>query len=101
MKNDSAVERSFYIVEDGSHITDLYSSAHSLVIFKDIAGMLNKDKTSQDKLLKIWENVIYDYSNLEGITTIISDKNKEKIDELLENNPTLKNKIFEKKLLTF
>ena len=55
MKNDSAVERSFYIVEDGSHITDLYSPAHSLVIFKDIAGMLNKDKATQDKLLKIWE----------------------------------------------
>lgn len=100
MKNDSAVERSFYVVEDGSHITDLYSQAHSLVIFKDIAGMLNKDKATQDKLLKIWENVIYDYSNLDGITTIISDVNKEKVDELLESNPTLKNKIFDFELIS-
>ena len=100
MKNDDAVERSFYIVEDGNHITDLYSPAHSLVIFKDVAGLLNKDKATQDKLLNIWETVIYDYSNLDGITTIISDKNKEKIDELFANNLILKNKIFDFELIS-
>ena len=100
MKNDSAVERSFYIVEEGNHITDLYSQAHSLVIFKDVAGLLNKDKATQDKLLNIWETVIYDYSNLDGITTIISDKNKEKIDELFSNNLVLKNKIFDFELIS-
>lgn len=100
MKNDEAVERSFYIVEDGNHITDLYSPAHSLVIFKDVAGLLNKDKATQDKLLNIWETVIYDYSNLDGITTIISDKNKEKIDELFANNLVLKNKIFDFELIS-
>lgn len=99
MKNNDAVERSFYIVEDGTHITDLYNQAHSLVIFKDVAGLLNKDKATQDKLLNIWETVIYDYSNLEGITTIICDKNKEKIDELFANNLVLKNKIFDFELI--
>lgn len=100
MKNDAAVERSFYIVEDGNHITDLYNQSHSLVIFKDVAGLLNKDKATQDKLLNIWETVIYDYSNLDGITTIISDKNKEKIDELFANNLVLKNKIFDFELIS-
>lgn len=99
MKNDDAVERSFYIVEDGTHITDLYNQAYSLVIFKDVTGLLNKDKATQDKLLNIWETVIYDYSNLEGITTIICDKNKEKIDELFANNLVLKNKIFDFELI--
>ncbi|MBR3614844.1 MAG: AAA family ATPase [Clostridia bacterium] len=100
MKNDSAVERSFYVVEDSNHITDLYNNAHSLVIFKDVAGLLNKDKATQDKLLNIWKTVIYDYSNLEGITTIICDKNKEKVNELLENNLILKDKIFDFELIS-
>lgn len=100
MKNDAAVERSFYIVEDTPHITDLYSQAHSLVIFKDVAGLLNKDRATQDKLLNVWETTIYDYSNIDGITTIISDKNKEKIDELFANNLVLKNKIFDFELIS-
>ena len=100
MKNDEAVERSFYVVEDGNHITDLYSPAHSLVIFKDVAGLLNKDRVTQDKLLNIWKTVIYDYSNLEGITTIICDKNREKVDELFSNNLILKNKVFDFELIS-
>ncbi len=100
MKNDAAVERSFYIVEDTPHITDLYNQAHSLVIFKDVDGLLNKDKATQDKLLNVWETTIFDYSNLDGITTIVSDKNKEKIDELFANNLVLKNKIFDFELIT-
>lgn len=100
MKNDEAVERSFYVVEDGNHITDLYNMHNSLVIFKDVDGLLNKDKPTRDKLLNIWETAICDYSSLEGITTVISDKNKEKIDDLFANNLTLKDKIFDFELIS-
>ena len=100
MKNDEAVERSFFVVEDGNHITDLYNRTHSLVIFKDIDGLLNKDKSTRDKLLNIWEDTICDYSSLDGITTIVSDKNKEKIDELFSNNLILKDKIFDFELIS-
>jgi len=95
MKNDEAVERSFYIVEDANHITDLYNSHHSLVIFKDVDALINKDKSTRDKILNIWETTICDYSSLDGITTIIADINKNKVDELFVNNLVLKDKIFD------
>lgn len=95
MKNDEAVERSFYVVEDGNHISDLYNKHNSLVIFKDVDALLNKDKATRDKLLNIWETQICDYSNLEGITTIVSDINKAKVDEVFSNNLVLKDKIFD------
>lgn len=100
MKNEEAVERSFFVVEEGSHITDLYNNFNSLVVFRDVDGLLNKDKITRDKLLNIWEDVICDYSSIDGITTIIVDKNKEKIDELFSNNSTLKDKIFDFELST-
>ena len=100
MKNDEAVERSFYVVEDGTHITDLYNRTHSLIIFKDVDGLLNKDKATRDKLLNIWEDTICAYSSLDGITTIVSDRNKEKIDETFTNNLILKDKIFDFELIS-
>ena len=100
MKNDEAVERSFFVVEDESNITELYNNHHSIVVFKDVDGLLNKDKALRDKLLNIFEKTICDYSSLEGITTIICDKNKEKIDDLFSTNITLKDKIFDFELET-
>ena len=100
MKNDEAVERSFYVVEDSSHISDLYDNHNSLIIFKDVDALINKDKATRDKLLNIWETKICDYSNLTGITTIIADKNKSKIDEVFSNNLVLKDKIFDFELET-
>ena len=100
MKNEEAVERSFFVVEEGNHITDLYNNFNSLVVFKDVDGLLNKDTITRNKLLNIWEDVICDYSSIDGITTIIVDKDKEKIDELFSNNSTLKDKIFDFELST-
>lgn len=100
IKNDEAVERSFFVVEETRHISDLYNNQNSIVIFKDVDGLLNKDKASKDKLLNIWENEIVDYSNFYGITTIITDSSKDKIDEALSNNNALKDKIFDFELFT-
>ena len=100
MKDADAVERSFYVVEDPTHITDLYSPAHNLVIFKDVDALANQDKATKDKLLNIWETTICDYSNLDGITTVVADKNREKIDELFANNSVLRDKIFDFELIS-
>ena len=85
LKNKEAAERSFYVIEDSSHIVDMYTGETSLVLFKDVDGLLNKDKQTKDKLLKIWENEIFKHSNQSGITTIIVNKNKDKINELFKN----------------
>lgn len=100
IKNEEAVERSFFVVEESRHISDLYNNQNSIVIFKDVDGLLNKDKASRDKLLNIWENEIVDYSNYYGITTIITDTSKDKIDEVLSNNIALKDKVFDFELFT-
>ena len=99
-KSKEAAERSFYVVEDSAHITDMYTGETSLVIFKDVDGILNKDKQLKDKLLKIWEHDILKHSTPKGFTTIIVDKNKDKINELFINNPTLRDRIFDFELQT-
>ena len=99
-KSKEAAKRSFYVVEDSTHITDMYTGETSLVIFKDVDGILNKDKQLKDKLLKIWEHDILKHSTPKGFTTIIVDKNKDKINELFINNPTLRDRIFDFELQT-
>lgn len=100
IKNDVAVERSLFVVEDSYHISDLYNKGNSIVIFKDPEALLNKDINTRNKLLNVLETSILDYSNIDGITTIITDSSKEKIDELFANNFTLKDKIFDFELHT-
>ena len=100
IKSKEAAERSFYVIEDSSHISDMYTGETSIVIFKDVDGIINKDKQTKDKLLKIWENDIFKHSTQKGATTIIVDKNKDKINELFINSPTLKDKIFDFELET-
>ena len=101
MKNDEAVERSFFVVDDdASNITDLYNAQTSLVVFKDVDGLNNKEKAIKDKLLNVFEKTIYEYSNLEGITTIITDTCREKIDDLFSTSITLRDKVFDFELET-
>ena len=100
MKNDEAVQRSFFVVEDSSAVTELYSSKNSLVVFKDAHGLLNQEKSVRDRVLSVWEGTILDYSKLDGITTIISDTSKEKVDNIFTTHTTLKDKIFDYELYT-
>lgn len=100
IKNDEAIERSFFVIEEPRHISDLYNNQNSILVFNDVDGLLNKDKASRDKLLNIWENEISDYSNFYGITTIITDTTKDKINEALSNNIALKDKVFDFELFT-
>lgn len=100
IKNDTAVERSLFVVEESNHISDLYNKHNSIVIFKDSDGLLNKEINIKNKLLNVLETSILDYSNIDGITTIITDTNKQKIDELFSTNSTLRDKIFDFELYT-
>ena len=100
MKNDEAVQRSFFVVDDSNSITELYTKKNSLIVFKDAHGLLNQEKSIRDKILSVWENTITDYSTLDGITTIISDSSKEKVDSIFMTNNSIKDKIFDYELYT-
>lgn len=100
MKNSKTAEQSLYMIEETTNISDLYNTENSLLILSDVQGLLNKDKSDRDKLLATLEENIIRYSKLNGITTIITDTTKQKIDELFSNNSTLKDKIFDFELYT-
>lgn len=100
IKNSKITECSFYKIEEVGDISNLYNSENSLLIFNDVQGLLNKDKPTRDKLLATFEEDIIKNSKLTGITTIITDTTKQKIDELFSNNSTLKDKIFDFELYT-
>lgn len=100
MKNTEVVERSLFVVEESNHISDLYNNHNSVVIFKNSDGLLNKEINTKNKLLNVLETSILDYSNINGITTIMADTTKQKIDELFANNSTLRDKIFDFELYT-
>ena len=100
MKNQDMAKKSFFIIEDQGQITELYNVKNSLVVLKDVDGLQNQEKVIRDRLLNVLETAILDHSNLKGITTIISDSSKEKIDNLFMSNTTLKDKIFDYELFT-
>lgn len=100
MKNSKTAEKSLYMVEEIENISDLYNTENSMLILSDVQGLLNKEKADRDKLLTTLEENIIKHSKLDGITTIITDTTKQKIDELFSNNSTLKDKIFDFELYT-
>ena len=100
MKNSKTAEKSLYMVEEIENISDLYNTENSMLILSDVQGLLNKEKADRDKLLTTLEENIIKHSKLDGITTIITDTTKQKIDELFSNNSTLKDKIFDLELFT-
>ena len=100
MKNSKTSEHSLYLVEEIENISNLYNTENSLLILSDVQGLLNKEKSDRDKLLATLEENIINHTKLDGITTIITDTTKQKIDELFSNNTTLRDKIFDFELYT-
>ena len=87
---------------ENAHISDLYNESNSIVIMRDADGILNKTEAEQSKFLTIWKNSILEYSakNEKGILTIYTDQSKQKIEDSLMLDPTLKNKVFDFELFT-
>ena len=100
LKNANYCEKSFFAIDDVHTLTSLYTKDNSLVIVKDVKGLSNQDKALKDKLLNTFEEIICETSNVDGITTIITDTDRAKIDDVFSNSPTLKDKIFDFELET-
>ena len=102
IKSKKKAERSFHIVEENVHVSELYIDSNSIVIFRDAAGLLNKTEQEQSKYLTIWKNNILLYSgkNEKGILTIYTDTDKQKIEDSLVLDATLRDKIFDFELFT-
>ena len=93
IKEDNAVESSFYLIEEADKLTEIYNKGYTVILFKDVKVLNTKESKVKDKILNVLENSIID--NKEKTMTIVVDRNKEIIDDAFSNNLMLRDKIFD------
>ena len=101
IKCTTSAEKSFFVIDETSHISDLYDREYGVIILSDCNGLLQREELDKAKILSVWErNIIKRSNSNDKILTIIHDKEKIKIDELFAKNITLRDKIFDFELFT-
>ena len=92
IKKGELIEASLYALEKVDQIEDIYDSKNSIIIIKDIEGLIAKEQLFKDRFISNLENKIEENST--KAITILTDENKDVIKELLSTNNNLKENIF-------
>lgn len=97
--NKERIIKSFHSIYDYTSIEKLYENAkYAYVVFKEIDGLNNQDKLSKERILnELKERIL---ANVNSTVTIIADLTKSKIDDALNGNNLIKDKIFDYELFT-
>ena len=95
IKKTDAITKSFYQIDTPAKIDELYDKP-GIVVLTDPVALGNLEKLNRDAIL----NELYDKiaKNTESNLTIIVDKNKVMVDNALESNVTLRDKVFDYEL---
>lgn len=96
IKKGESIEASLYALEKVDQIEDIYDSKNSIVIIKDVEGLIAKEQLFKDRFISNLECKISE--NADKTITILTDENKENINELLSKNDNLKENIFSYKI---
>lgn len=93
LSKDEAVESSFFVIDDIDKLQEMYNQNNTIIVLKDISVLNTKDSKIKDKILDYWQDLITE--NEKKCITIIVDKNKQSINEVLSGNSVLRDKIFD------
>lgn len=92
IKKGESIEVSLYALEKVDQIEDIYDAKNSIIIIKDIEGLIAKEQLFKDRFISNLENKIEENST--KTITILTDESKDVIKELLSKNDNLKENIF-------
>lgn len=92
IKKGESIEASLYALEKVDQIEDIYDAKNSIIIIKDIEGLIAKEQLFKDRFISDLENKIEENST--KTITILTDESKDVIKELLSKNDNLKENIF-------
>ncbi len=91
--------KSFHSIYDYTSVSQLYEeNKYAYIILKEVDALDNQDKLSRERILNELKECIY--RSVNNTLTIIADLSKKKIDDALEGNSLVKDKIFDYELYT-
>lgn len=93
LSKDDCVEASFYLIEDSDTLSKIYQKEHTIIVLKNVSVLNTRDVKLKNQMLNVLETSIMD--NKEKCLTILTDKSKASIDEVIGLNAILKDKIFD------
>ena len=92
IKKGYTVELSFYNLDKEDQVNDMYSKDNSVILMRDIEGMLLQDANFRKRFWhKVGERISI---NENEFLTVINAKNKDIIDNVFDHDEELKKKIF-------
>ena len=98
IKSGDEVEVSLYNLEKVDELGNIYDSKYNIIVFKDFNGLISQEQSFKDKFVSELEYKIEE--NPKEFITILSDKNKEKINQIISKSTNLVENVFKYEITT-
>ena len=98
IKSGDEVEVSLYNLEKVDELGNIYDSKYNIIVFKDFNGLISQEQSFKDKFVSELEYKIEE--NPKDFITILSDKNKETINQIISKSTNLVENVFKYEITT-
>ena len=98
IKSGDEVEVSLYNLEKVDELGNIYDSKYNIIVFKDFNGLISQEQSFKDKFVSELEYKIEE--NPKEFITILSDKNKETINQIISKSTNLVENVFKYEITT-